>query len=182
MNYNSTDAERRAAFALADLMAAAARTAPKACGVDNIEVAILDGAEKDQLAAEMRKIAKEIDAEFFDRDAGNVDNSFCVVLIGVRNNPLGLPDCGYCGFSNCGEMKKSGTNCTFNVTDLGISVGSAVSIAADHRIDNRVMYTAGKAAVSLNFLGDQVNVCYGIPLSTTAKNLFFDRAPGCVLV
>ncbi|MBN7773366.1 ferredoxin domain-containing protein [Clostridium aminobutyricum] len=182
MKYNSTDAEKRAAFAVADLMAAAARTAPKACGVDNIEVAILDGEEKDRLAEEMRRIAEKTEAAFFERDAGNLDNSHCVVLIGVRNNPLGLGDCGFCGFKNCGEMKKSGTNCTFNVTDLGIAVGSAVSIAADNRIDNRVMYTAGKAAVSLKLLGDPVQVCYGIALATSAKNIFFDRAPGCVLV
>lgn len=182
MRYNSADAEKRAAFAVADLMAAAARTAPKACGVDNIEVIILDAEDKDKLADEMRKIAEETGAAFFERDAGNLDNSHCIVLIGVKNSPLGLDDCGFCGFKNCGEMKNVGTNCAFNITDLGIAVGSAASIAADNRMDNRVLFTAGKAAVSLKIFDESVNVCYGIGLATSSKNIFFDRAPGCVMV
>jgi uncharacterized ferredoxin-like protein len=182
MKYNSANAEKRAAFAVADLMSAAARTAPKACGVDNIEVVILDGEDKDKLADEMRKIGVKTGAAFFERDADNLDNSHCILLVGIKNNPLGLADCEFCGFKNCGEMKINGANCAFNLTDLGIAVGSAVSIAADNRIDNRVLFTAGKAAILLNILGKDVNVCYGIGLSTSSKNIFFDRAPGCVLV
>lgn len=182
MKYISSEAEKRAALAVADLMVAAARTAPKGCGVDNIEIAILDGIEKDQLSAEMRRIAKESGADFFIRDAGNVDNSHCIVLIGVNDNPLDLPSCGLCGFENCGTMKSAGANCAFNITDLGIAVGSAASIAADNRIDNRVLYSAGKAAVAQSIFGKDVKVCYGIPLSTTSKSIFFDRDPGCVMV
>ncbi len=182
MKYDSNEAEKRAAFAVADLMVAAARTAPKGCGVDNIEVVILDGIEKDKLSSDMRSIAKKINAEFFDRDAGNVENSHCIVLIAVKDNPLGLPNCGLCGFENCGAMKNAGANCTFNITDLGIAVGSAVSIAADNRIDNRVLYSAGKTAVETGVFSKSVRVAYGIPLSTSSKSIFFDRAPGCVLV
>lgn len=182
MKCTSADAEKRAAFFVADLMAAAARTAPKGCGVDNIEVIILDGEEKDKLAEHMREIAKETGAEFFNRDAGNVDNSHCIVLIGIKDNPLGLESCGLCGFENCGMMRKAGANCTFNITDLGIAVGSAASIAGDNRIDNRVFYSAGKAAVATGVFPEDVRVAYGIPLSTTSKSIFFDREPGCVLV
>ncbi|WP_312652021.1 ferredoxin domain-containing protein [Aminipila sp.] len=182
MRYTSADAEKRAAFAVADLMAAAARTAPKGCGVDNIEVVILDGIEKDKLSSDMRRIAKETGADFFNRDAGNVDNSHCVILIGIKNNPLGLENCGICGFENCGVMRNAGANCTFNITDLGIAVGSAVSIAADNRIDNRVLYSAGKTAVETSVFPKEVRVAYGIPLSTSSKSIFFDREPGCVLV
>ncbi|QAT41757.1 ferredoxin domain-containing protein [Aminipila luticellarii] len=182
MKCTSTDAEKRAAFAVADLMAAAARTAPKGCGVDNIEVVILDGKEKEKLSADMRRIAKETDTEFFNRDADNVDNSHCIILIGVRDNPLGLEQCGSCGFENCGYAKQAGANCAFNITDLGIAIGSAVSIAADNRIDNRVFYSAGKTAVMTEVFPKDVKVAYGIPLSTSAKSIFFDREPGCVLV
>lgn len=178
----SEDAEKRAAFAVADLMAAAARTAPKGCGVDNIEVVILDGQEKEELASHMRDIAREIDAEFFDRDAANVDNSHCIVLIGVKDNPLALADCSLCGFKNCGEMKKNGANCAFNITDLGIAVGSAAAVAGDNRIDNRVFYSAGKGALRMGCFSKEVRVCYGIPLSTSSKSIFFDRDPGAVLV
>lgn len=182
MIYKSEDAEKRAAFAVADLMAAAARTAPKGCGADNIEILILDGEDKDKLASCMREIAGEIGADFFNRDAANVDSSHCIVLIGAKDNPLALPDCGLCGFKNCGEMKKAGANCAFNITDLGIAVGSAAAAAGDNRIDNRVFYSAGKAAIRMGCFPKEVKVCYGIPLSTSSKSIFFDRDPGAVLV
>lgn len=182
MKYNSSDAEKRAAFAVADLMAAAAKTAPKGCGVDNVEVVILDGEDKSALTATMREIGKTPGAEFFIRDAGNVDNSHCIVLIGVKNNPLGLNGCSLCGFENCGKMAAAGANCAFNITDLGIAVGSAAAIAADNRIDNRVLFSAGKAATETGIFGKDIRVCYGIPLSTTSKSIFFDREPGCVLL
>ena len=78
-------------------------------------------------------------------------------------------------------MKKAGTNCVFNVTDLGIAVGSAVSIAADNRIDNRVMYSAGKGALKAGMLPPDVRIAYGIPLSISSKSIYFDRNPGAVL-
>ena len=142
-------AERDAALRVADLMAAAARTAPKGSGKDKVITMILTEEDKDKLAEAMRTLAKEMGEEFIERDSYNVDNSHCVVLIGVSSEPFGFPGCGLCGFENCGAMMKAGTNCAFNITDLGIAVGSAVSVAADHRIDNRVMYSAGRAAVKI---------------------------------
>ena len=78
-------------------------------------------------------------------------------------------------------MNKAGTNCVLTVTDLGIAIGSAVSVAADNRIDNRVMYSAGKGAIKIGFLPKEVKVCYGIPLNATSKSIYFDRGPGSVL-
>jgi uncharacterized ferredoxin-like protein len=72
-------------------------------------------------------------------------------------------------------MRAAGGTCTFNSGDLGIAVGSAVSRAADLRIDNRVMYSAGKAAIELGYLGPEVAIAYGIPLAAKGKNPFFDR-------
>ncbi|MBE6032578.1 MAG: ferredoxin, partial [Clostridiales bacterium] len=54
--------EEKAVLQVAELMAAAARTAPKAHGYDNLEVLIVTGEEKAQLAAEMRRICEEIGA------------------------------------------------------------------------------------------------------------------------
>ena len=65
--------------------------------------------------------------------------------------------------------------CAYNTGDLGIAIGSAVSIAMDHRVDNRIMYSAGKAAVDMKLLGEEVKVAFGVPLSVSAKNPFFDR-------
>ena len=182
MIYKSIDVEKSAIMNVANLMIAAAKTAPKGCGRDNVDAIIVDGKDKDQLSKEMRKIAKETGAEFFNRDATNVDNSECVVIIGVKANPLGLANCKLCGFENCNLTIAAGANCAFNITDLGIAIGSAVSIAADHRIDNRVMFSAGKAALSLKLFTANIRVCYGIPLSTSAKSIFFDRDPGNVML
>lgn len=176
MIYLGTDVEKEAAITVAKLMAAAAKTAPKGCGEDNVEVLILDGADKDRLTEAMREIGKEPEQEFFIRDAANIDASYCILLIGAKNSPIGLEGCSYCGFENCAEMVKAGANCAFNITDLGIAVGSAVSVAADNRIDNRVLFSAGKAAVRSGFMSETVRVCYGIPLATASKSVFYDRA------
>jgi uncharacterized ferredoxin-like protein len=69
----------------------------------------------------------------------------------------------------------AGGICAFNSGDLGIALGSAVSRAADLRIDNRILFTAGKAAVELGMFGDDIRIAYGIPLSVSGKNPFFDR-------
>ena len=175
------DAERDAALQVADLMAAAARTAPKGSGKDKSITVILTGEDKDLLVQKMHEAAKEYQEEFIERDAINVENSHCIVLIGVTSEPFGLNNCSMCGFKNCSEMKKAGANCAFNVTDLGIAVGSAVSVAANHRIDNRVMYSAGRGAVRMDIFPEDVRVCYGIPLYTGAKSIYFDRGPGAVL-
>ncbi|MGN0659402.1 MAG: ferredoxin domain-containing protein [Emergencia sp.] len=176
------NAERDAALAVADMMAAAARTAPKGSGRDKVVTLILTGEDKQALADEMLRAAEEYGEAFIERDAHNVENSHCVVVIGVRGEPFGLANCGMCGFENCGKMKKAGANCAFNITDLGIAVGSAVSVAADHRIDNRVMYSAGRGAVRMGIFPEDVRVCYGIPLYTGAKSIYFDRGPGSVLL
>jgi uncharacterized ferredoxin-like protein len=61
------------------------------------------------------------------------------------------------------------------MADLGIAVGSAVKTASLLNLDNRVMYTAGVAARSLGWVGE-CSVAYGIPVSVTGKNIFFDRS------
>lgn len=176
MTIKSADAEKRAAFAVADLMAAAARTAPKGCGIDEIEVVIVDGKDKDALANHMKDIGKEVGEDFYIRDGINVDNSHCVVLVGVKNAPLGLTNCGLCGFKDCSAMTAGGGHCSFKTVDLGIAIGSMVSIAADNRIDNRVLFSAGKGAMRMNLFSKDVKVTFGIPLAVKGKSVFYDRA------
>lgn len=161
--------------AIAAEMMAAARTAPKAKGIDNIEIALVTDDDLDRLSAEMERIAEESGQKFFSRDAANISSCEAVVLIGTHLSPIGI-NCGYCGFSTCIEKceKAPAVPCVFNANDLGIAIGSAVSIAADHRIDARVMYSVGKAALNLGLMND---CCYilGIPVSCTGKSPFFDR-------
>ena len=171
----SSELEQQAALQVASLMAAAARTAPKTRGIDNIRVAAIeDVPTKDRLVAKMRELAKLENRPSFDRDAGNVDSAAAVLLIGVESNPAGL-NCDYCGHGNCTEIAKTGGICTFNSVDLGIAVSSAVSVAADNRVDTRIMFSIGRTAIAMNFFGSNVKFALGIPLSITGKSPFFDR-------
>ena len=153
----------------------AARTAPKGKGKDLLETIVLTGSDKDQLSKHMDEISRRDQVAFFARDAGNVATSQIVVVIGSRKEPLGIPHCGFCGFSDCDAMQSAGGTCSFNSTDLGIAVGSAVSTAADLRLDNRIMYSAGKAAIELGMFAGDVRMAYAIPLSVSGKSPFFDR-------
>ena len=72
MIYSSDEIEKNAAMRVSELMAAAARTAPKACGIDLIETIVLDGEDKASLTAAMREIGADSNKPFFIRDAGNL--------------------------------------------------------------------------------------------------------------
>jgi uncharacterized ferredoxin-like protein len=160
---------------IAEMLCVAARTAPKGKGRDLLVTAVVSGEHKTLLQERMRQICDRDGVGFFRRDADNLDHAPFVVLIGTRKQPLGLPFCGFCGFADCNAMLAAGGTCSFNTGDLGIAVGSAAALAADCRVDNRIMYTAGKAALELNLLGDDVQIAYAIPLAAQGKNPFFDR-------
>jgi len=176
MIYKSDSVEKEAVLEVAKLMAAAARTAPKAKGVDTILTMILDGAEKDAVANEMRSIAGDNpNLATFKRDANNVDASECIVVLAVVDKPLGLIVCGTCGFENCDAASKAGVPCAFNISDLGTAACSACAVASHHWIDNRLMYTVGRAIYNLDLFGTKVRMCYGIPVSAKAKSIYYDR-------
>ena len=177
MFINSQKAEEEAVLNLANAICAAARTAPKARGEDYMDTAVLTGEDKARLTEEMRRFGKGYGENglFFIRDAANVDASIAVVLIGMRYHPRDLNEiCGFCGFSDCAACSAAGAACVFTAMDLGIALGSAVALAADHHIDNRIMFTIGKAAANLNLLGEH-KLIMGLPLSVSAKSPFFDR-------
>ena len=175
MFIDSQKAEEKAVLNLAYSICAAVRTAPKACGIDHMDTAVLTGEDKQKVADEMRRLGEIIPAPFFIRDAGNVDASEAIVLVGVKYEPRGLNKrCGLCGFSDCTACTAAGATCVFTGIDLGIALGSAVAMAADCRVDNRIMFTIGKAAASLGLIGDY-KLIMGIPLSVSGKSPFFDR-------
>ena len=95
------------------------------------------------------------------------------VLIGAEQSYHGVPHCGYCGFGNCGNCKNAGGNYAFAYIDLGIAVSSAVMSAAVDTVDNRIMFSVGKAAAEMWYAE---NVLWlGIPISISGKSIFFDR-------
>jgi uncharacterized ferredoxin-like protein len=162
---------------VAEFMQTAARTAPKARGIDNLVLAMATGTDIEIIAKKMEEIGNRADGSpSFLRDAANIRKAQAVVLLGTRIKSNGIKLCGRCGFANCEEKDMHpGFPCTFNTGDLGIAIGSAVSIAIDHRVDNRVMYTIGQAVLEMKFMGDEVKIAFGIPLSVSEKNPFFDR-------
>jgi len=162
---------------VAKRMMLAARTAPKAKGVDNLVVSYAEGAAIQMIADKMKEMVRQgISPEFYIRDANNILASEVLFLIGTRISPIGVKQCGLCGFENCEEKSRYPTvPCSFNTGDLGIAIGSAVSTAADSRVDNRIMMSVGKAVKALRLLGDEVAIVYGIPLSCSGKSPFFDR-------
>jgi uncharacterized ferredoxin-like protein len=182
----SMDPEEEAVRTIVNLMAVSARTAPKGKGIDTIVTRALYGDELSDLSGEMEAAGIRIGFKFFLRDAKNIASASACLLIGCRGNEhLGL-DCGGCGYRTCRDMAHAfdtrspetlfqGPVCAIRMADLGIAVGSAVKTAQIHNADNRVFFSAGVVALSMGLLPG-CTTAYGIPLSVTGKNIFFDRS------
>lgn len=174
--------EKEAVEKLALELLVAARTAPKARGQDELQLALITEKEElERIAQEMERIAERGEAfKFFKRDADNLRNSEALVLISLDfKRPVGV-NCGACGFTCESILKEErrildyeGPVCAMRLIDLGIAIGSAVSRAKDLCLDNRVMYTIGVAVKRLGLMPGQVIL--GIPLSVKGKNIYFDR-------
>lgn len=157
---------------IAKMLMTAARTAPKARGTDNLILAVATDDTIVEIAEKMKQLAVERNMDFLNRDAENILNCGAVVLFGMKISPLGL-NCGACGFSTCGEKPKN-VPCFFNANDLGIAIGSAASLAADLRVDSRVMFSVGQAVLDLNMM-PECSMVLALPLAVKGKSIFFDR-------
>jgi len=174
--------EKEAIETVAKLMLISARTAPKAKGEDEIVTGIVNQEEKEAIAQEMEKIGEKETHKFFKRDAQNIRDAEGLILIGLNfKKPAGV-NCGACGY-DCNSILKqktyqveyAGPVCTIRAIDLGIAIGSLVSVAKELGVDNRVMYSVGVAAKKLGLMDAQIVL--GVPLSVKGKNIFFDRKP-----
>lgn len=172
---NEKESRNEHVLAVAKAMMAAARTAPKGKGKDRLDIVTISGQESlCRLAAQMRKVSEQTDFKFFLRDADNVEHAEAVVLIGTTLGAFGL-NCGFCGFESCGKKTEfPAIPCAFNINDMGIAIGSAVSLAADMRVDSRVMWSAARAAMELDMIKG-CSAAFAILLSCTGKSPFFDR-------
>jgi len=163
---------------VAELMAIAARTAPKSAGQDFVVVEIVEGEALQELAERMEAFGQRTGKKNFDRDAANVRASAAAVLIGLKDaKAVGL-NCGACGYDSCPkintfEKEFRGPQCAFRLLDLGIALGSAVKTASLLNVDNRIMYRIGPPALEMGLM--DADVVMGIPLSATGKSLYFDR-------
>jgi uncharacterized ferredoxin-like protein len=119
----------------------------------------------------------------FEINADMVRKSSHVLLIGVMGSRRGIEpslDCGACGYGTCENLRKVGRSkgndfygptCMLKALDLGIAIGSAVKLAAEFHVDNRIMYTLGAVAKTMALLDS--DIIMGIPMSVTGKNPFF---------
>lgn len=155
---------REAVLDIAKLMAVAAKTSPKARGVDNIIIKVVDKREElEMIASKMDELSK-VYGEFFSRDAQNVRNSTAVVLIGCRVVDMNL---------KTPRDWRIDANTVCSIVNLGIALGSAVKLASILNVDNRIMFTVGVAAQEMKLI--DADYTFGIPLSATSKNIYFDR-------
>ena len=174
MLINERQNRRERLLKVAEAMATAARTAPKGKGLDIIEILTVADEHIAELSAEMIKYSEKSGLKFFLRDAENILQAEAVILIGTKTKTHGL-NCGYCGFPTCEEkLQYEDIPCSLNSVDVGIAIGSACATAADMRVDSRVMFSAGRAAQELGWMPGCSNI-YGIPISCSSKNPFFDR-------
>lgn len=164
---------------VADLMAIAARTAPKSRGEDFVVVEVLEGKALRRLGEGMIAYGKQSRKANFDRDGQNVLDSGAVVLVGLKDADTVDLNCGACGAEACivpntfaGEFK--GPNCALRLLDMGIALGSAAKMASLLNVDSRIMYRAGVVARQLRLI--DADFVMGIPISATGKSIYFDRA------
>jgi uncharacterized ferredoxin-like protein len=166
---------------VAELMAIAARTAPKSRGEDFIEIKIIEGEDIKRLAEGMMKFSEQRKKPTIGRDGNNVKASEIIVLIGLKDDkPVNL-NCGVCGYNSCSELENvtktdgefRGPHCAFRLLDLGIALGSAVKTAGILNTDSRVMYSIGTVARHIGLC--EWDYVIGIPLSATGKSIYFDR-------
>jgi len=81
MIQNERDCRHEHVLNVARQMMTAARTAPKGKGVDVIETALVTGEDLKKLSEKMIAMAEELGMKFFLRDAANVLQAECVVII-----------------------------------------------------------------------------------------------------
>ena len=135
---------------IAELMAVAARTAPKTKGEDCLVMRIVDGQDLETLGQKMAEFGVRTGKKNFDRDGRNVANSDALLLVGIKDASTAGLNCGACGVEICellpvntveGEFR--GPNSAYRLLDLGIALGSAAKTAGMLNADSRIMYRAG---------------------------------------
>lgn len=168
------------------LMAASARTAPKAGGKDFLEIVVITRDEDlKKIAAAMKDYApRSTNEAFWNRDASNIENSQALLLIGLSKPVTAGYDCGACGYPTCAgfaekrlmsdkEMGYTGPHCVMRMMDIGVALSSAAKTASLLNVDCRVQQRVGAAARALGLI--QAEVAMGIPVSITGKSIYFDR-------
>lgn len=168
------------------LMAASARTAPKAGGKDFLEIVVITRDEDlKKIADAMKEYAtKSTNEAYWLRDASNIENSQALLLVGLSKPVTAGYDCGGCGYPTCAEFAKNrqiqkkemgytGPHCVMRMMDIGVALSSAAKTASLLNVDNRVQQRVGAAAKAIGLI--EAEVVMGIPVSITGKSIYYDR-------
>jgi uncharacterized ferredoxin-like protein len=180
---------------VAQLMAAAAITAPKSGGqLFNagkhlfIETVIVDDRDTlHSLAEWMRARGAERRENIWFRDAEAADLIDAVVFVGLKDWYPPNYDCGACGYATCAEflhatkplrdnsadLEFAGPQCNLRDIDLGIAVGSAAKTASINNIDCRCQTRIAVAARHKGII--EADIAVALSLSMTHKAVGFDR-------
>ena len=168
------------------LMAASARTAPKAGGKDFLEIVVITKEEDlKKISDAMKEYApRSTNEAYWLRDASNIENSQALLLVGLSKPATAGYDCGGCGYTTCGEFAKArqlkekemgytGPHCVMRMMDIGVALSSAAKTAGMLNVDNRVQQRVGAAAKAIGLIRGEVVM--GIPVSVTGKSIYYDR-------
>jgi uncharacterized ferredoxin-like protein len=164
------------------MMAVAAITAPKAKGMNFVEVKVLISSEELKVLSEaMDAYGQKMDKKGLIRDSRNVAKSDAVVLIGLKSAATAGLNCGACGYDLCDELTAAarargefeGPICAHRILDMGIAMGSAAKTASLFNVDSRIMYSIGAAARQMKLVDWEFVL--GIPVSVSGKSIYFDR-------
>ncbi len=171
---------------VAQLMAASARTAPKAGGKDFLAIVVIEADEDlKKIGAAMRGYApRSTNEAYWLRDAANIENSQALVLIGLGKAVVAGYDCGGCGFPTCQDFEKNrrmqdkalgytGPHCIMRMMDIGVALSSAAKTASLLNVDNRVQQRVAAAAMALGYI--KAEVAMGLPVNISGKSIYFDR-------
>ncbi len=177
---------KEVAHMVVNLMAASARTAPKAGGKDFLEIVVITNeSELKKIAERMKEYAPDSTNEaYWLRDASNIENSQALLLVGLGKPVTAGYDCGGCGYPTCKEFEKkrqikekemgyTGPHCVMRMMDIGVALSSAAKTASMLNVDNRVQQRVGAAAKALGLINAEVVM--GIPVSITGKSIYYDR-------
>jgi uncharacterized ferredoxin-like protein len=186
MNDCRRKAMKDVSIMVAQLMAASARTAPKAGGKDFLEIVVVEADEDlKKIAAAMKDYApRSTNEAYWLRDAANIENSQALVLIGLAKPNLAGYDCGGCGFPTCQEFEQNrqmqekemgytGPHCIMRMMDIGVALSSAAKTASLLNVDNRVQQRVAAAARALGYI--KAEVAMGIPVNISGKSIYYDR-------
>lgn len=171
----------------AELMCAASITAPKTKGINLLSVFYILPDEFNPLYDSLEQLSNKYDhirtQKPYKRDLETLRNTECLVVVSSKRKLMDIAGCDACGFygepNGCKAAAAAGATCAYNSKDLGIATCSAVLVAHQRFIDNRIIDTVGRAIINFKLYPEYTGgkafdaVCIG--LSISGKNPFFDR-------